>query len=454
MRGLGTACFFSFLLGSTALAQEGGMDRARAHMDRGQELYLQGSFVEAAAEFEAAYAAHPFSAFLYNAGLSLERAGQSERAIEFFRRYAEAERNDANEVRERVRALEANAAAPAQEGSTDLRSMISVRTNPEGATVTVRRGDRVIAQGPGPFSHTLPRGSYSLSVEHADFRTVTQEVRVQPGRVFVVVVEMSQGQFLGYLRVASNVPGARVFIDNREQGHRGETPFETPIPVGSHHIWVERPGYAPAETHAEIGLGDDVTANVDLERLENGRLRVTGNVAGARVLVDGTEVGHVPFEGDVGGGPHRVRVESNGMKAFEETVMIERGQLTPMRVRLRPDVDRSGAIVTTVFASLVLAGAITTAVIGNEMRTTLADEQAAGRLASDDPRLQEGFILYIVADAAFGMTVLLGGLALLFFLQDNLPPSEGSVQEPRDWSFAPLIDPERGVAGLSLSGRL
>jgi len=54
---------------------------------RGQTLYLQGRFGEAAAEFEAAFEAQPFAAFLYNAGISYENGGDLSRAIEFFRRY-------------------------------------------------------------------------------------------------------------------------------------------------------------------------------------------------------------------------------------------------------------------------------------------------------------------------------------------------------------------------------
>jgi hypothetical protein len=317
----------------------------------------------------------------------------------------------------------------------------------------VRREGRVVAQGPAPFAHTLEQGAYNVSVEHPDYQTVNQDVRIEPGKVYVVIVEMSQGQFLGYLRVVSNVPGAQVFIDDREQGSRGTTPFEAPAPIGTHHIWVERPGYRVEELDAEVGIGEDVTLRVDLTRVEFGRLRVVGNISGSRVYVDGQQVGVVPFEGQVSAGPHRVSVQSDGMKTYEANVTIRNGQLTPMRVRLRPDVGRGGAIVTTVFAGLLLGGGIATAVIGNDLRNTLAAEQDAGRLASDDPRLDHGFILYIAADAAFGLSVILGGLALFYFLNDPLPPSEGSVQDARDWTFLPILDPVTGTAGGGFSGR-
>jgi hypothetical protein len=111
-----------------------------------------------------------------------------------------------------------------------------VRTNPAGATIIVRRGSEIVAQGPAPFAHTLDQGRYNVTVEHPDFQTVDQDVRIEPGKVYVVIVEMSQGQFLGYLRIVSDVPGAQVFIDDREQGARGQTPLEAPIDRHAPHL--------------------------------------------------------------------------------------------------------------------------------------------------------------------------------------------------------------------------
>lgn len=482
MRWVMVACAV-LLSAATARAQTddgGAIERARQHMERGQALYLQARFEEAAAEFEAAYEAQPFSAFLYNAGVALERAGQPGRAADYFERYLSTDPGsaDAASVRERIASLRAAAAPPPVESPPDgteppepaetpapeeapepveslenLMSLLSVRTNPAGATIRVMDGDREVSSGPTPFAHTLAEGRYHVVVEHPDFQTVEQDVSIDPGKVYVVIVEMSQGEFLGYLRVQSDVAGAQVYIDDRAQGPRGQTPFEAPIPVGAHQIWVERPGYQLAQREVEVGVGEDVTVQLELSRVEYGRLRVVANVEGARVLVDDVQVGEVPYEGQVSAGPHRVRVESEGMKAFEAQVTIENGQLTPMRVRLRPGVDRGSAWVTSVFTALFIGGGVTLALLGNDWMSGLRAEQEAGRLTSDDPRFDQGLYLYIAADAAFGLSVILGGLALYYFLYDPLPPSEGSVREARDWAFAPMIDPVNGAASLGFTGR-
>jgi hypothetical protein len=678
LRWIGAAGVLLVLPAAVALAQDGeneapsAIERARDHMERGQALYLQARFEEAAAEFEAAYEAQPFSAFLYNAGVALERAGQPGRAADLFEQYLGRDpgASDAESVRARVARLRASqqappsgagergspegAAAAAEAGSgasggaasgeagdgalaaagaagegapgrasdageggagpgaeagegeagagrraegagpgteagegeagagrraegagpgteagegeagegrlaegagrgaeagdggaseagggsvaegelgagrggeagaggagegasgaervaaagegrlaegagrgaeagehaagaagagegergpgatggpagarqaaaappdgipDDFKSLLSVRTNPEGATIRVQRADATLAEGPAPFAHTLEQGRYHVVVEHPDYQTVEQDVRIEPGKVYVVIVEMSQGQFLGYLRVVSNVPGADVYIDDREQGPRGQTPFEAPIPVGPHQIWVERPGYQPEQREVEVGIGEDVTTEIALERVDFGRLRVVANVPGARVVVDDRQLGTVPFEAQLPAGPHRLRVEADGMKSWETDVTIERGQLTPTRVRLRPAVGRGGAWVTTVFGALFLGGGIALGLVADDLSTTLAAEQEAGTLASDDSRLDLGFYLSIGADAAFGLSAILGALALYYFVYDPLPPSEGRALEARDWALSPMLDPVRGTAGLGVEGR-
>src|SRR6185295_7376729 len=50
------------------------VEDARHRMEKGQLLFQQGKYAEALTEFEAAYQAHPFGAFVYNAALSAEKA--------------------------------------------------------------------------------------------------------------------------------------------------------------------------------------------------------------------------------------------------------------------------------------------------------------------------------------------------------------------------------------------
>ena len=486
------------------------LQQARREMERGQELYLQERWTDAADAFMAAYAAKPFSAFLYNAGIAHEKNGDAAKAVEFYERYLEDEpdASDAEEVRERVERLRAilNPSTPeggtpegtpeggtpeggsettGETGSTGetetgttttengsqtgtetgstatlvaapprpMKSLLSVETVPDDATITIRQGQTVIGEGASPYAHTLDEGEYEISVSHPDYQTISRSMQVRPGKVYVAILEMSQGEFLGYMRVVTDPPGANIYIDDREEGAVGQTPFQNVIATGTHHIWIERPGYGTEERDIEIMLGGDVTQEVQLTRLTYGRIRVVGNVPAAKVLVDGEEVGEVPYEGDVEAGPHTVTVRYDGMKDWEETVDVQRGQLTPIRVRLRPAVARGGAWATAAFAVLFVAGGVVTRVMaGNELSALEADRNA-GILASEDSRRDFGFGLSIGSLAAFGIGGILGLLSIYYFVRDPLPDSEGNILEPRDWTLMPMVDPVHRAGGVDMRWR-
>ncbi|MEM9073040.1 MAG: PEGA domain-containing protein [Myxococcota bacterium] len=330
------------------------------------------------------------------------------------------------------------------------KSLLSVETNPSDARITLRVGGSVIAQGQSPFAETLDEGDYEISVEHPDYRTVTRTMRVRPGKVYVAILELSQGEFLGFLRVVSDPPGANVFLDNREEGAVGQTPYSNPVPTGEHRIWVERPGYGVEERTVEIGLGEQITERLELERVTYGRLRVIANTPGAKVLIDGREVGEVPYEGQVDAGLRRVTVTHDGMKDWEEDVDVQRGQLTPIRVRLRPAVSRGGAW-AMLSTSLLAAGAgVALGFLSDGLRSDLRDDRNAGLLSDDDDRFSRGKIMSISANAAFGLAGLLGLLSIYYFVRDPLPDSEATVLEPRDWALMPRLNPVDRSGGADL----
>ncbi|MDQ3038036.1 MAG: PEGA domain-containing protein, partial [Myxococcota bacterium] len=353
-----------------------------------------------------------------------------------------------------VAAPATTAASPPPDGlPQDFKSLVSVRTDPDGATISIARDGTEVARGPSPFSYTLDQGRYHVRIEHPDFNVAEQDISVEPGKVYVVIVNLSQGEFLGYVRVVTSVPGAQVFIDDRDAGPRGRTPFEGPLPVGTHHVWIERAGYAPIERDVEVGVGAEVELREELARVTFGRVRVIGNIRGARVSIDGQLVGTVPWEGQVDAGPHSLRVDADGMKGFQQAIEVERGQMTPVRVRLRPDVGRGGAWVAMTFAALSAGGGLALALIAQDLESTLQRERGAGRLATTDERIDHGLYMTIAADSAFGIAVILGGLGLFYMIQDPLPPSEGTVLEPRDWAFAPMVDPRGGTIGGVVGGQ-
>lgn len=469
------------------------IEQARTRMEQGQAYFLQGRFGEAAAEFEAAYGIHPFSAFLFNAGVAYETGGDLPHAIEYFQRYVGVETNaseratveariaalrtriqerDERLARERAEreaaeaagrtppppTVEETPAAPTAQVVDQLLSLVAVESEPEGATVTISRNGETVATGTAPLTQTLEHGSYHMVIEHPDYNRFERDFEVQPGVLNRLFLNLSQGEFLGYVRVTSDPPGAGVIIDDREAGARGQTPFEGPLQVGHHHVWIERPGYDVVEREFDVAVGDDVRIEVPLERVSHGRLRVVGNLRGARILIDGVQVGAIPWEGQVEGGTHVLRVEYDDMKPWESIVEVARGQLRPIRVRLRPAVGRGGAIAAGVIGGLFLGGAIGVSVYVNDLYNDLDRARRAGTLQGDDQRLEVGFWMSIGQYVAYGVAGIAAALSLFYAFYDDLPPSEGTVLDPRDWAVLPLVSPGGSsggdVFGLSLSGVL
>ena len=474
-----------------AQSEEESLELARASMERGQQQFLSSSFEDAAASFLEAYGYQAYDAFLYNAAIALERAGFAVEegafdarismltdAVATFERYIAhvPEPVDADEVRARLEGLRAQIASlqsaqtltPPCEGEgceavpdvectgedcpetettspevlpitppqpAEMRSMITVRTEPLGARVSLFSdgAEAAVASGASPFAQSLDEGRYRLRIEHPDYEAAETDVRISAGTVYVVIMNLSQGEFLGYLRVQSDPPGARVFVNDRSEGSPGVTPYSGALPIGSHRIWVERPGYETVESTVELGIGEHVDHQVSLERVGYGRIRVTANLPDAEVFVDDRRVGRVPWQGDVDVGAREVRVESDGQKDWVSDVLVQPGQLTPVRVRLREGVPRGGAWAWLITGVVVAGAGGYLAYEADAMRSDLELQRASGVLANDDPRIGRSRWYSIGANGGFGLGGLFGAMSLYSFLRDPLPDSEGFVLEPRDW---------------------
>ncbi|MEO0323489.1 MAG: PEGA domain-containing protein, partial [Myxococcota bacterium] len=255
------------------------------------------------------------------------------------------------------------------------------------------------------------------------------------------------GEFLGYLRVVTDPPGAAVYIDDRSQGAIGTTPFQNVLPTGEHRIWIERPGYEVQERTVQVELGETHSEELTLDRTRFGKIRVVANIPGADVLVDGEAVGEVPFEGDVDAGTRRITVRAPGMKDWDEDVEIPRGQLVPLRIELERRPSRGGGWAMLTLGVASVGAGVALALRASSLESDLEGDLDAGRLASGDDRFQRTRFFNYGADAGFGLGALFGLLSIYYFVRDPLPPTTGRVLEPRDWTLVPTLNLRAGGGG-------
>ena len=161
---------------------------------------------------------------------------------------------------------------------------------------------------------------------------------------------------VGVVRVLSDAPGARAFIDGTDMG---------PVPVdikdvkaGEHLLQVKAPGFQTGEKPVTIAAGGSQIMKFDLNvevATDVGTLKVVSSVPDAEVYIDGALAGKVPQEKKIAAGDHPITVRLEGYKAFEQKVTIEVGKTVTVQAELKA-VGRLKVISTPAGASVLVNG--------------------------------------------------------------------------------------------------
>lgn len=137
---------------------------------------------------------------------------------------------------------------------------------------------------------------------------------------------------VGTVEVSSNVDGL-VVLGGRG---RGRLPFRIPLRVlaGTHRIRVIKDGYSTFEQDVTVDVGATVHVDAELSALGGlGVLRIEDpSLLGARVFVDGVELGVAPWEGALSPGAHLVWTEKGEHGAAPAEVVVLAGQTALIRV--------------------------------------------------------------------------------------------------------------------------
>lgn len=456
---------------SDACAQDDGaarLEAIRKQMDRGQGLFLAKKYEEAAAVFEEGYKTYPYSAFLFNAGVCYQKTDQANQALDAFARYLKSDPNapDAEAVRARVRSIEEALAAaekaaeaePAlEEGETEkaadpvklpedetgMKSLVLVETEPSGAPVTVfRRVNehapaykdgaknslwKKVAEDVAPLNLTLDVGRYHVVVEEfQDFNRSEADIDVAPGHVHHFKANLSQGEFMGFVEIAANIKGARIYLDGSRESIWGETPHGALIAPGAHHFLIEAPGYESVEREVEIATSDRQTLEIEMKRVNFGVLRLDADVAEVTVSIDQKPAGvwqrgQSALEVELPAGKHELVVTASGYKQLRKSVVVPPGQVLPVRAKMIKKYPRGKAWTQAVLSAGLIGAGIYFGVESNRLDKELTADRAAGYLNSSDPRLNRGLWYSVGADSAFALGGILGILSTYNFIKDPYP---------------------------------
>jgi tetratricopeptide (TPR) repeat protein len=466
---------------STATAQTRSasqkLETIRQLMEKGQGQYLAGNYQGAADVFEGGFKQYPYSAFLFNAGVCYQKLGDTDRALIKFRDYVKIDPTapDVDKVNQRIALLEAAKGLPAAPvtdagvGGSDgsggtsgapatptppsaddesaMRSLVVVETDPPDAPLrfysrtdanaaafklgSQNPGWKEIANARSPSNLTLEVGKYHVVVEKfRDFNESHADIDVSPGHVYQFKANLSQGEFMAFLRVSANVKGAYVWLDDKKKDRPfwGTTPHGELVSAGPHEVLVEAPGFEPLLAPVMVNHGEQKEMEVAMVRVNYGFLRIDSNAPEVKVRIDEQpkgvwKAGTDALDVQAPSGQHKLTVVSDGRKTFEGMINVPRGQVLPVHVKMIPKYPRGAAWTQAVIGAALIG---TAAYFGNEsnkIHDQLEEDRAQGRLEEGDSRATKGRWYAIGADGGFAIGGVLGILATYNFIKDPLPES-------------------------------
>jgi PEGA domain len=265
-------------------------DTAKAHYRKGEQLYDEGAYEEAIAEFESAYHVKPHPNTLYNVAQAYERLLDYAQSVLWFERYlAEAPRDAKLRpiVENRLRILR------------NLPARMSVTTIPEHVHATVVDAGGAKREADTPTVFKLPAGGYSLTLESPGWEAESHDVYTDIGQPYFYQYRLKRST--AQVTIFSKPRGARVFIDNRLVG---ETPFAGTVEVGKHKLLLEHRDYPWHREQLDAQSAEPLRRDITLTRpLRSGRTElviaamVLGGTAAPLLvasLLNGSKFGTTP----------------------------------------------------------------------------------------------------------------------------------------------------------------
>jgi PEGA domain-containing protein len=178
----------------------------------------------------------------------------------------------------------------------------------------------------------LPGRGHGLAVMAAVLLALLAPGAAQAAKTYVV-------------RVESEPTGATVYVDDKENGPAGTTPADISMTAGEHTLIVELEGHETSFATVVVKKsGKRQSVQVDLEPVAMAIIAVTAPsgdpASGAKILLDGAEVGVVPAEIQAEPGPHQVQVTRAGSPPFEAWIEVIAGETSNVEATLAAGAPR------------------------------------------------------------------------------------------------------------------
>lgn len=239
-----TAMFLAVLAVTTALWPAGGAaqdakERARELSAKGQALYDEGRFGDAAAKFEEAQAVFPHPVNLFNAAKAWEKAAEYAKAADTYRRYLDLYREQNGQAAPDATDVEATIVLMKDKAYQALPE-VTIESDPPGADIYLDEPTRLLGQT--PFTTHLPEGSHKVFLKKGGFQGFERQFEVRSRQPLRLSFALEKIKNEGGIRVTVNIRKARIYIDGKVVA---VSPYVEVLPAeaGRHQVTVEKERY-------------------------------------------------------------------------------------------------------------------------------------------------------------------------------------------------------------------
>jgi outer membrane receptor for ferrienterochelin and colicin len=141
------------------------------------------------------------------------------------------------------------------------------------------------------------------------------------------------------LKIVTDPPGARIYLDRKDLGERGTSPQKMALPPGTYRVIAELAGWEDASSGSvDVPLGVERTVSLTLRRIV-GTVQVPGPV-GAFVRLDAENAPamcRAPCDMPTPPGQHTVVVSKAGFRTLRVPVSVEANQVSTIHSELVPE---------------------------------------------------------------------------------------------------------------------
>lgn len=472
-------CAALLSVSSPAVADD-GLAEAESHFNTAQGLFQQGNYEAAAKSFKDAYDARSLPPFLFNIGASYEKLakknpselGNWKKAIKYYKKYLKKapKATDSKSIKERIKVLEGElkrlrkevekAQEPKEVKASDkvekleevaIRGIVVIESEPAGASIYLDdKSKGAIAKTPwsGPLE-----GEHTIYLVRQGYREYEMTLAPSPDKLMVIKAALAQQDFLGWLEITSNVPGAEVYLDDKSVGVYTRTPFSGNVKPGKHKIWVTADGYDEFYQEIEVVAGETMSINAGLKGSPVGYVSVSGdNVEEAKVYLDGKSLCTSPCRKPVSQGKHRITIKRKGYKSYTRKITVPAGQELSLRVELAKNPGRGDAVWAFVFSGLFAGGGVALSLQSQKLHEELVEEIAIGQppIDGNDPRFFRGKLFSGGSAVLYGLAGITALTAIYYSFRTKGPPSKGAI-DTRSIGLRPQIGPSYAGLGMEVS---